>query len=55
MWKPWELISRSNDGAVVNARVAATELSRLRVERADIELYVARRVAEQGLVANRPA
>ena len=33
-------ISGSNEGAVANARAAATELSRLRVERAEVEAYV---------------
>ena len=55
MWKPWELAGRSNERAVANARAAATELSRLRVERAEIELYVARRAAEHQRVADRPA
>jgi hypothetical protein len=54
-WKPWELGSRSNERAVANARAAATELSRLRVERAEIELYVARLAAERPMVADQPA
>ncbi len=55
MWKPWELITRSNDRAVANARTAATELSRLRVERAEIELYVARVAGERQFLVERPA
>ena len=55
MWKPWavgQLVgSRSNERAVANARGAATELSRLRVEREEVELYLAQRAAERG----RPA
>jgi hypothetical protein len=51
MWKPWAVArlvgSLSHEGAVANARGAATELSRLRVERAEIELYVAQRAAER--------
>jgi hypothetical protein len=51
MWKPWDVAqlvgSRSHDVAVTNARTAATELSRLRVERAEIELYVAQRAARR--------
>lgn len=35
----------SNDRAVSNAREATTTLSRLRVEREDVELYLARRYA----------
>jgi hypothetical protein len=49
MWKPWAVAqlvgSLSHEGAVANARGAATELSRLRVERTEIELYVAQRAA----------
>ncbi len=33
----------SNDRAVANAREASTALSRLRVEREEVELYLARR------------
>ena len=55
MWKPWELITRSNDRAVANARTAATELSRLRVERAEAEVYVARVAADRLVLADRPA
>jgi hypothetical protein len=35
--------SRSNDRAVVNARAATTALSRLRVEREEVELYLRQR------------
>jgi hypothetical protein len=55
MWKPWQLATFSNERAVANARAAATELSRLRVERHEIELYVARVAAERLAVADRPA
>jgi hypothetical protein len=55
MWKPWELITRGHERAVANARAAATELGRLRVERAEIEQYVARRAAERATAADRPA
>ena len=51
MWKPWAVAqraaSRSHEAALVNARGAATELSRLRVERVEIELYVAERAARR--------
>jgi hypothetical protein len=51
MWKPWSVAqlvgARSHEGAVANARSAATELSRLRVERVEIEQYVARRAAQR--------
>jgi hypothetical protein len=56
MWKPWAVAqlvgSLSHEGALANARGAATELSRLRVERVEIELYVAQRAAEW---ADQPA
>jgi hypothetical protein len=46
MWKPWSVAqlvgARSHEGAVANARSAATELSRL-----EIEQYVARRAAQR--------
>jgi hypothetical protein len=42
MWKPWEWARVSNDRAVVNARVGSTALSRRRVEREDVELFLRR-------------
>jgi hypothetical protein len=54
MWKPWELSTRSHARAVANARAAATELSRQRVERTEIELYLASRIADRE-PADRPA
>ena len=51
MWKPWAVAqlvgSLSHEGAVANARSAATQLSRMRVERVEIELYVAQRAAQR--------
>lgn len=41
MWKPWEWASASQAAALDNARTATTELSRLRVEREDVELFLA--------------
>ena len=42
MWKPWEGWTRSlEERATTNAREAATELSRRRVEREEVELFVA--------------
>ena len=43
MWKPWQWGLASNEAAVANARVASTELGRLRVERDAVELYLAER------------
>jgi hypothetical protein len=42
MWKPWEWARVSNDRAVVNARAGSTALSRRRVEREDVELFLRR-------------
>jgi hypothetical protein len=42
----WQLGVRSNEQAVANARAAATTLSRQRVERDEVELYLRRRRAE---------
>lgn len=39
-WRTWAALS--NEQAVANAREAATALSRLRVEREEVELYLAR-------------
>ena len=60
MWKPWGLVRASNEGAVRNARSAATALGRQRVERLEIEQYVApandeRRVRWAALPERRPA
>jgi hypothetical protein len=41
MWKPWEWAGASHAAALANAREGATELSRLRVEREDVELFLA--------------
>ena len=46
MWKPWELVTRSNEQAVANARAATTELAHRRVERDDVELFLARKYAD---------
>jgi hypothetical protein len=37
----WSWAVASNDRAVANARAAATECSRLRVERAEVEQFLA--------------
>lgn len=41
MWW-WRWARQSNDHAVANAREASTALSRLRVEREEVELYLAK-------------
>ena len=60
MWKPWAVAqlvgAHSHEGAVANARSAATQLSRMRVERVEIELYVAQRAAQRPKrIAEQPA
>lgn len=42
-WKPWEWAAASHVTALDNARAAATELNRLRVEREDVDLVLADR------------
>ena len=42
-WKPWGWAVLSNDVAVENARTAAVEISRRRLERAEVELFLAAR------------
>jgi hypothetical protein len=43
MWKPWQWPHGSHEAALANAREAATELSRRRIERDAVELYLAER------------
>lgn len=47
MWSPWEWARRSNARAVVNARTATTECCRRRLERVEVDLFLAAR----GIVA----
>lgn len=54
MWKPWTWGAGSNDRAISNARASATELGRRRVERDDVELFLARHRV-QAADARRPA
>jgi hypothetical protein len=58
LWKPWQWSQSSNQWAVANARGASTELSRRRVERQEVELFLRqhRRVAVvASAAARRPA
>jgi hypothetical protein len=54
MWKPWEWGIASNQRAIVNARAGTTECSRRRLERAEVELYLASRYPEPA-PSTRPA
>jgi hypothetical protein len=49
MWKPWQQVSgwgrTSNERAIGNARTATTALSRRRVERDEVDLYLRTREA----------
>ncbi len=53
MWNPWRAVTgwaaASNDQAVANARVATASCAQRRIERSDVELFIA------GLAAARPA
>jgi hypothetical protein len=53
MWKPWQWGLGSHEAALTNAREAATELSRRRVERDDVELYLAQRNSVARLSSRR--
>lgn len=62
MWKPWQQVSgwgrASNERAIGNARTAATALSRRRVERDEVDLFLRtrqRRPAQVSGAAPRPA
>ena len=57
MWKPWQWPRTSNTGALDNARCAATDLSRARVERDDVEIYLRSALGERPVSSGavRPA
>ena len=57
MWKLWQWGRSSNAAAVGNARGAATELSRRRIERQEVELYLNRHQGPRPVAgaAPRPA
>ena len=43
MWKPWRWAVASNERAIANARSGTTECSRRRLERAEVEIFLAAR------------
>jgi hypothetical protein len=43
MWNPWQWASASNERAIANARAGTTECSQRRLERAEVEQYLADR------------
>ena len=47
MFTPWRWGHASQAAAVANARAASTELSRRRVERDEVELYLATRAGRR--------
>jgi hypothetical protein len=51
MWRLWEWGRRSNASAVCNARLAAIELSRQRVERQEVELWLLRAAERRAAAA----
>jgi hypothetical protein len=46
MWMPWQWARASNERAIANARVGSTACSQRRLERAEVELYLASRYLE---------
>ena len=55
MWKPWAWSVGSNERAIDNARASATELSRRRVERQDVELFLAQHRRVEAVAGRRLA
>lgn len=62
MWKSWEWSRTFNEKAVANARAASVQCSRLRVERAEVELFLSQladpttaRTAARAGTSQRPA
>jgi hypothetical protein len=51
---PWQWATASNKRAVENARQASTALSRGRVEREEVEMFLQQRYAEPWLVSLDP-
>jgi hypothetical protein len=51
----WRWAVASNEGALANARMAATECSRLRVERAEVEQFLAAVIPSTVVVTGRVA
>ena len=49
-----DLAVRSNEQALANARAATTALSRRRVERDEVELYLGRRYADRADASPAP-
>ena len=45
MWKPWWRLG--NEQAIANARAGSVDCSRRRLERAEVELFLAERYPEQ--------
>ena len=48
MWQPWRWAGASNARAVENARVAAVACARRRVERAEVDAFLAARADRRG-------
>ena len=46
MWKPWQWASASNERAIANARAGTTECSQRRLERVEVDLFLASRFLE---------
>lgn len=51
MWSPWSWARSSNQRALENARQSCVACSRRAVERAEVELYLASRLARPATAA----
>jgi hypothetical protein len=58
LWKPWQWARSSNQSALANARAGAIELGSRRLERAEVDLFLAEHRdvrAAAGHTTHRPA
>jgi hypothetical protein len=53
-WSIWQWAVASNERAVANARAAATECSRLRLERAEVEQFLEAYAARAASILEQP-
>ena len=53
-WSIWHWAVASNDTAIANARTAATECSRLRLERAEVEQFLEAYAASTASILEQP-
>ena len=53
-WSIWQWAVASNETAISNARAAATECSRLRLERAEVEQFLEAYAARAASILEQP-